>query len=66
MYLCTFGMEDELRAEVAESVGMLRFGQKESADSGQVTVRILSGDHIDTAKYVGLQAGVVSEDQLEL
>lgn len=48
-------MEDELRDEVAESVEILRFGQKESADnSGQVTVRILTGDHIDTAKYVGL------------
>ena len=32
----------------------------------QVNVRILTGDHLDTAKYVGLRTGIIQADEVDL
>lgn len=61
IYLCTIGMEDPLRPDIEESISHLKFGQIEVAPdaANDVNIRILTGDHIDTAKYVGLRTGIV-------
>lgn len=32
----------------------------------QVNVRILTGDHLDTAKFVGLRTGIIQADEVNL
>jgi len=50
-----------LRPDIEESISHLKFGQIEVAPdaANDVNIRILTGDHIDTAKYVGLRTGIV-------
>ena len=70
VYLCTFGMLDELREDIEDSVKQLKFGCEENScdaqNSVQVNVRILTGDHLDTAKYVGLRTGIIQADEVNL
>lgn len=46
---------------------MLRFGtlgQLPKDAQADVNVRILSGDHIDTVKFVALNTGLITQDEL--
>lgn len=65
-YLCTFGMEDPVRNGIKADVRRLHFGRDtDEIDAGsnkaEVTVRILTGDHPETARHVAIQAGIISE-----
>jgi len=55
---CTFigllGAMDMLRRGVPEAV--------EACQAAGVTVRMLTGDNIDTASYYGLQAGIIATE----
>lgn len=66
-YLGTFGLNDPIREDISESVNQIKFGQKTGNDDPkktQVNVKVLTGDHIETAKYVALQAGIVTESEI--
>jgi len=56
IYLGTFGMKDHLREDIEESIQLIRYGEiladANSRVEGQVNIRVLSGDHIETAKWV--------------
>lgn len=60
-YLCTFGMRDDLRDEVTEAISLLKYGSNTTIvdNNGEVNVRILTGDHIETAKQVALHSGII-------
>lgn len=60
-YLCTFGMQDDLRSEANEAIRMLKYGSNTTIvdNNGEVNVRILTGDHIETAKQVALNTGII-------
>lgn len=49
-----FALEDNLRDKVLRSV---QYAQK-----GHITVRMVSGDHLETAVAVAIKAGIVSEE----
>lgn len=61
IYLGTFGLEDPLREDIAKTINLLQYGQEvpEEKQPKAVTVRIISGDHIETAKRVAVEVGIV-------
>ena len=61
VYLCTFGLDDPLNKDVKESIDFIAHGHPDlklraTTDSHHfqknVNVRMVSGDHIETAKRV--------------
>lgn len=65
-YLCTFGMTDEVRGGIKRDVKRLQYGKDDddidiATHKPQVVVRILTGDHPETARQVAEDAGIVSE-----
>jgi magnesium-transporting ATPase (P-type) len=52
IYLGTFGLIDNLRPNIQKTINMLQYGveEPEPKTPKAVTVRIVSGDHIETAK----------------
>lgn len=57
IYVCTFGLDDELRPEVPANVQHIRYGETEDSSvfkNNQVNVRMVTGDHIGTAKNVAV------------
>jgi len=56
-YLGTFGLYDPIREGMVEQINLIKCGHRtrnEDPKSTQVNVKILTGDHIETAKYVAL------------
>lgn len=58
-YLGAFGLKDPLRENIKSIVTAIR--QKD-----KVNVRMISGDHIETAKRVAYQAGIIDDGDFEL
>ena len=54
-FLGLFALHDPLRQNVNSSV--------QYATSGQITTRLVSGDHIETAKAVAVQAGIITNPE---
>lgn len=65
IYLGTFGLSDPLRENIRQSIQYIKYGQEEenSFDGNQVNIRMVSGDHIECAKYVALQSGIIKEEE---
>lgn len=65
-YLCTFGMQDELRNEANDAIKVLKYGSNTTIvdNNGEVNVRILTGDHIETAKQVALRCGIIMQEDI--
>jgi len=57
-YVGTFGLEDPLRDNIESSVNLIKFGVHETnldiERSYQVNIRMMTGDHMETAKYVAI------------
>lgn len=70
IYLVTFGLEDPVSENVHKPIQMIRFGHNddniELRDNNQVNVRMVTGDHLETAKYVALKTNIVSLDECNL
>jgi len=58
VFLGAFGLKDGLRPRVASAIN---YAQKESG----ITIRMVSGDHLETAKKVALKAGILTQSDLE-
>jgi len=54
-FIGLFALHDPLREKVLRSV--------QYAAKGNITTRLVSGDHIETAKAVAIQAGIITEEQ---
>lgn len=65
-YICTFGLQDDLRSEANEAIMMLKYGSNTTIvdNQGEVNVRILTGDHIETAKQVALRSGIIMQEDI--
>ena len=66
IYLGTFGFEDPLNLAINKTVQLIRYGKKLEddelpPDKDQVQVRMITGDHILTAKKIAIDAGIISE-----
>jgi len=58
-YLATFGLRDPLRDVVASCV-------RHARDEGHINVRLVSGDHLETAKAVAERAGILTPEEAAL
>ena len=68
IYLATFGMKDPLRENMMDSIHLIRYGyhfdkDKPQPDKDQVSIRMMTGDHIETARETAVQAGIISPDE---
>ena len=72
IYLCTFGMEDPLRNDIKQSILSIRYGNPDGPARGQeddddkkdkpgCNVRMVTGDHLETAKKVAYLTGIVRD-----
>lgn len=55
-WLGAFALKDPLRAGVIESI-------KYARDDAMLSIRLISGDHIETAKAVALKCGIIREKE---
>ena len=55
IFIGVFALQDDLRDKVLRSVQYAR--------KGNLTVRMVSGDNLETAKAVAIQAGIVTEEE---
>lgn len=66
-YLCSFGLKNDLREHVEESVSLIKYGSKKDAadpkkgDKNSVNIRLISGDHLETCISVAMQAGIINK-----
>jgi len=66
IYLGTFGVDDPLIEDICQTVQLIRYGKHVEDDEeaeNQVNVRMVTGDHIETAKRVAIKAGIVTESE---
>ena len=66
IYLGTFGIEDPLIEDICQTVQLIRYGKHVEDDEeaeNQVNVRMVTGDHIETAKRVAIKAGIITESE---
>ena len=67
-YLCTFGLKNETRQDVDKHVALIKYGSKNvenQKEKGNVNVRMISGDHLETCKYIAIKAGIVTKEEAE-
>lgn len=62
-------MDDPLRPNIEESINLLKYGISDkdgdmNEGSQQVNIRMVTGDHLDTAKTVALRCGIIRPDQM--
>ena len=66
-YIATFALDDPLRDSIDESVQFIKYGQVgnlgDAVDGTQVNIRMVTGDHLETAKVVALRAGIITNEQ---
>jgi Ca2+-transporting ATPase len=62
IYLATFGLADPLRKGVSDVIQTLKYGSSvvSHKQSPQVNIRMITGDHLETAKAVALESGIVT------
>jgi Ca2+-transporting ATPase len=70
IYVATFGMEDPLRTNIHDSIQYIRYGQLDGdgdqPEGNQVNIRMVTGDHIETAKRVAIETGIVKAEEVEI
>lgn len=55
-WIGAFGLKDPLRTNVKDSI-------KYARDDMQLSIRLISGDHIETARTVAIQCGIIRENE---
>ena len=68
IYLGTFGLDDPVRKGIREEINILQYGDKNADQSAQdkketVVVKMVSGDHLETAKAIAIEAGIIDEKE---
>ena len=74
IYLVTFGLDDPIRSTVAESIQLIKYGQilEDQTDKvkkgikNQANVRMVTGDHIQTALTVAHRVGIINQAEKTL
>jgi magnesium-transporting ATPase (P-type) len=62
-------LEDPLRSDIKDSIQLIKYGHLESPgerENHQVNIRMVTGDHIDTANAVALKLGLLKVEHLHL
>lgn len=74
IYLVTFGLDDPIRNTVTESIQLIKYGQilEDYADKvkkgikNQANVRMVTGDHIQTALTIAQRVGIINQEERNL
>lgn len=73
VYLGSFGLEDKVRGGVQEAIQLIRYGaivgdqiDKSKGARNQVNVRMITGDHLETAIQVAVEVGILSETESKI
>ena len=69
VYLATIGLEDPVTPGVKDTVQLIRYGRILNEDDefppenlkSHANVRMITGDHKETAKAVAIEAGIITE-----
>jgi Ca2+ transporting ATPase len=66
-YLGTFGLDDPIRENIDVPINEIKYGTSspEADQKEAVVVKMITGDHLDTAKAVAVASGIIREDELE-
>lgn len=61
-------MIDEITPNIEKSINYIRLGhsndtQENPNEKIQVNIRMITGDHLETARHVALKTGILSKDQ---
>jgi magnesium-transporting ATPase (P-type) len=64
----TFGLNDPIRDDILNTIAQIKHGkcrassqmEEAAGKAAQVNVKLVTGDHIETAKHVALACGIVS------
>lgn len=67
VYLGTFGLRDPIRNDILSTINQIKYGRCSGFDESkpaQVNVKLVTGDHMETAKYVALEAGIISHTEV--
>lgn len=56
-FVTLVGLDDPLRHNIKDIIGFV--GQKVAEPGRKITVRLISGDHIDTVKYIAEKIGII-------
>jgi len=70
VYLGTFGLEDPVREDVDKSIQLIKYGtllgdnvDRKKGAKNQVNIRMITGDHMQTALHVALKVGIITEEE---
>ena len=73
IYLATFGLDDPIREHVGESIQLIRYGavlgeniDRNKGVTNQVNIRMVTGDHLETALYVAKEVGIITEKESKI
>jgi len=73
VYLGTFGLEDSVRDDVDKSIQLIKYGtllgdnvDRKKGAKNQVNIRMVTGDHMDTALHVALEVGIITEEERDI
>jgi Ca2+-transporting ATPase len=68
-YICTFGMKDKNRENISNYVSMIRNGHlpdcEDTEGNFQVNIRMITGDHLDTARWVAHKTGIITHEEMQ-
>ena len=67
-YLGTFGLEDPVREDINIPIHYIKYGHMDMTQiepREEVVIKMITGDHIETAKSIAVAAGIVSENNIE-
>ena len=67
IYLVTFGLEDPFRNDIVDHINEFKYENTLRSDgkasSLSMNLRLISGDHIETVKFVALHLGLISDEE---
>lgn len=69
IYLGTFGLEDPVRENLKDDINNIQFGETnpdftgESKPNQLLTVKMVSGDHVETCRKIAFDAGIINEEE---
>lgn len=67
-YLGTFGLDDPVRTDIEVPINLIKYGHTDAGveTTTQVNVRLITGDHLETAKTIALRAGIVRPNEMTI
>lgn len=74
VYVGTFGLDDPIRENVQDSIRLIKYGSSEINNidkntkglKNQVNIRMVTGDHLETALKIAVDTEIISQEESKL